>query len=122
MIPAKKNIDAEIRNADPAANPYLFFAAIISAGLDGIKKKISYEPIEKNIYQMTEQEIKDHGIIRLPTNLMEALEEFESDEVIYQAIGKDAADLYIDTKKDEWDQYMVEITDLLNLNFCKIIK
>jgi hypothetical protein len=44
-IPAKKNVDVEIRNADPAANPYLFFAALIHAGLDGIKKKITYEPI-----------------------------------------------------------------------------
>jgi len=49
-IPARKNVDIEIRNPDPAANPYLLYAAIIHAGLDGIKRKIEYDPIPKNIY------------------------------------------------------------------------
>jgi glutamine synthetase len=111
-IPAKNNIDVEVRNADPAANPYLFFAALIHAGLDGIKKKITYEPIPKNIYKMTDEEIKQQGIKRLPTNLMEALEEFERDTVLKEAIGKDAADLFIANKTNEWHRYMTEITDL----------
>ena len=111
-IPAKKNVDVEIRNADPVANPYLLFAAMIHAGLDGIKKKITYEPVTNNIYQMTEAEIKDRGIQRLPTNLMEALEEFEQDAVLMKGIGKDAAELFIENKKNEWHQYMSEITEL----------
>ena len=111
-IPAKKDVDVEIRNADPAANPYLFFAALIHAGLDGIKKKITYEPITKNIYKMTDEEIKHHKINRLPTNLMEALEEFDRDTVLKEAIGKDAADLFIENKTNEWHNYLAEITDL----------
>jgi glutamine synthetase len=110
-IPAKKNIDVEIRNGDAAANPYLFFAAVLHAGLDGIKKKIQYEPIEKNIYKMSE-ESKKLGIKKLPTNLMEALEELEKDEVISRALGKEVVALFIEKKKKEWQQYIGEITDL----------
>jgi len=111
-IPAKKNVDIEVRNADPAANPYLFFAALIYAGLDGIKKKITYEPISRNIYKMTPEEIKKYKIKQLPTNLMEALEEFQKDSVIINGIGRDAADLFIEKKTNEWNRYTGEITDL----------
>ena len=111
-IPAKKNVDIEVRNADPAANPYLFFAALIYAGLDGIKKKITYEPISRNIYKMTPEEIKKYKIKQLPTNLMEALEEFQKDSVIINGIGKDAADLFVEKKTNEWNRYTGEITDL----------
>lgn len=111
-IPAKKNVDVEIRHADPSANPYLFFAALIHAGLDGIKNKISYEPIMKNIYTVTEKEIQEQGIQRLPKSLMEALEEFERDPVLYEGIGEDAGELYIKNKTQEWNDYTSEITDL----------
>jgi glutamine synthetase len=110
-IPAKKNLDVEVRNADPATNPYLFFAALIHAGLDGIKKKTSYDMISKNIYHMSDEEIKQHGIKRLPTNLMEALDEFKRDTVLMEAIGHDGADLFIENKTQEWHKYMGEITD-----------
>jgi len=111
-IPAKKNVDVEIRNADPAANPYLFFSALIYAGLDGIKKKTSIEPVSRNIYKMTEEEIKKFKIKQLPTNLMEALEEFKRDTVLVNGIGKDSADLFVEYKTKEWNRYMGEITDL----------
>jgi glutamine synthetase len=111
-IPAKKNVDIEIRNADPASNPYLFFAALIYSGLDGIKKKISYKPVSRNIYQMTEEEIKKYKIKQLPTNLMESLEELQKDKVLIDGIGRDAIDLFIEKKIKEWNLYMGEITDL----------
>jgi len=111
-IPAKKNVDIEVRNADPAANPYLFFASLIYAGLDGIKKKIIYKPVSRNIYQMTDEEIKKYKIKQLPTNLMESLEELQKDKVLIDGIGKDAIDLFIEKKIKEWNLYMGEITDL----------
>ena len=110
-IPARKNVDVEIRNPDPAANPYLLFAMIIYAGLDGIKKKIEIDPIEKNIYKMSER-VKDLGIKKLPTNLNEALESLKSDEVLCKALGNDAVDLFIKYKEKEWQQYIGETTDL----------
>jgi len=111
-IAAKKNIDVEIRNADPLANPYLFFAAIIHAGFDGIKKKIEYRPVEKNIYKMTKEELKSYGIDKLPSNLLEALEELENDDTLKQAIGRTLIETYIEKKKEEWKQYMSEISEL----------
>ncbi len=111
-IPAKKDVDVEIRNADPAANPYLLFAGMIHAGLDGIRKKKTYKPVSQNIYDMSEEELEKNNIQSLPTNLMQALEEFESDDVLYNGIGKDAANLFIERKKNEWRLYMDDITDL----------
>jgi glutamine synthetase len=111
-IPAKKNVDIEVRNADPAANPYFLFAALIYAGLDGVKKKTVYESVSRNIYQMTEEDIKKSKIKQLPTNLMEALEELKKDKVLIKGIGKDAANLFIEKKINEWNKYMGEITDL----------
>lgn len=110
-IAARKNVDVEIRNPDPAANPYLLYALMIHAGLDGIKKKIQFEPIEKNIYKMSER-VKDLGIQKLPTNLNEALEALNSDDVLCKAIGKEAVHLFTKYKQKEWQQYIGETTDL----------
>jgi len=111
-IAAKKNIDVEIRNADPSTNPYLFFAAIIHAGLDGIKRKSEYSPIEKDIYKMNKEDLKIYGIKKLPTNLFEALEEFENDDVLQKAIGKEVSEIFMEKKKEEFRKYMQELTDL----------
>ena len=111
-IPAKKNVDIEVRNADPAANPYLFFAALIYAGLDGIKRKITYNPVSRNIYKMSDEEIKQYKIRQLPTNLMESLEELQKDKVLKDGIGRDATDLFIEKKINEWNKYTGEITNL----------
>jgi glutamine synthetase len=111
-IAAKKNIDIEIRSADPTANPYILYAAIIYAGLDGIKNKIELEPIEKNIYKMTKQEIAQNKIERLPQNLSEALNELESDTVLTKSIGKELIDIYIRKKRQEWNKFLTEISDL----------
>ncbi|MFH1101560.1 MAG: glutamine synthetase beta-grasp domain-containing protein [Methanobacteriota archaeon] len=88
-MPGEALIRANLYDVD--MNPY-------RAGLDSIKKKISYDPIMKNIYKMTDEDIKQHGIKRLPTNLMEALEEFKQDTVLMDAIGKDGAELFIQNK------------------------
>ncbi|HEC94741.1 MAG TPA: type I glutamate--ammonia ligase [Thermoplasmatales archaeon] len=109
-IPAKKKVDVEIRNADPAANPYLFYAAILHAGIDGIKKKIMFEPVEKNIYQMSNREIKNNNIKRLPASLIEALEELEKDDILKRGLGKEAITLLIEKKKKEWQRYMEMVT------------
>ena len=110
-IPAKKNVNIEIRNADPAANPYLFYSAMIHAGLDGIQKKTAFDPIETNTYHIDDYD-SVHGVRKLPSNLCEALEELESDDVVKNAIGSTAFELFTNKKRDEWKLYMEEITDL----------
>jgi len=71
----------EYRPPDPSANPYLCFAAILAAGLDGIKKKIDIgDPVEEDIYKLTPERRRQLGIKELPGSLKEALEELESDQ------------------------------------------
>ncbi|MEM2637335.1 MAG: glutamine synthetase family protein, partial [Candidatus Korarchaeota archaeon] len=75
-VPKKKRI--ELRCPDPTANPYLAFAVMLAAGLDGIKKKIDPpEPIEENVYELDKDNQKYRKIECLPTSLEESLNEME---------------------------------------------
>jgi glutamine synthetase len=97
-IPAKKNVDVEVRNPDPAANPYLLLAVIIRSGLEGIKKKIQHRSVEKNLYQM-EEEGKKRSLSKLPGNLMDALEELENDDLVRETLGEEALSLFMEKKR-----------------------
>jgi len=61
---------------------------------------------------MSDEEIKQYKIRQLPTNLMESLEELQKDKVLKDGIGRDATDLFIKKKIDEWNKYTGEITNL----------
>ena len=79
---------AEFRSPDPMCNPYLTFAAMLAAGLDGIKNKI--EPPEStnvNIYHLTAEQRKDMGIEMLPGSLIDAQSELERDSVLTKVMG-----------------------------------
>jgi glutamine synthetase len=70
----------EYRAPDPSSNPYLVFSAVLSAGLDGVKKKLDPgDPVQEDIYKMTKEERVKRGIKTVPANLGEALDELESD-------------------------------------------
>lgn len=111
-IAAKQNVDVEVRNGDPSANPYLFFAALIYAGLDGIKRKIQYEPVEQNIYDMSSNELKTLGIQQLPMSLLEALQELEKDDYLKKQLGEELVSTYIEKKKQELNNYLSEVSDV----------
>ncbi|KSW12257.1 glutamine synthetase [Pyrodictium occultum] len=93
----------EFRSPDPTANPYLAFAAILAAGLDGIKKKIEPgDPVDRNVYEMGEEERRRLGIKQLPRSLDEALDELESDnEFLKPIFTRDILEAYIDVKRRE---------------------
>ena len=93
----------EFRSPDPSANPYLAFAAILAAGLDGVKKKIEPgDPLDKNAYAMTEAERRRLGIRELPRSLDEALDELEADnEFLKPIFTKEAIESYIEVKRAE---------------------
>ncbi|ASJ03636.1 glutamine synthetase [Thermococcus profundus] len=96
----------EYRCPDPSANPYLAFAAVLTAGLDGIRKKI--EPsayVEENVYEMGEAERTELGIETLPSNLGEALEELKRDRVIRDALSGIYRN-FIEYKEREWENYV----------------
>jgi len=112
-IPAKRGSSTrvELRNPDPSCNPYLAIAVMLTAGLDGIDKKIAPPAaVNRNIYEMTRGEKEDQGIPSLPGSLEEALAELEKDEVIKEALGPHAYQRFVEAKQLEWDQYRIRVT------------
>jgi len=101
----------EYRGVDPSTNPYFAFAAILSAGLDGIKKKIDPgDPVDKDVYEMTASEKAQAGIKQLPTTLRDALDALESDELFKEVLGSHIYDGFVDYKSHEWNQYCLYVT------------
>lgn len=102
----------ELRSPDPSANPYLTLALCLMAGLDGIKNKI--EPpasVDRNIFDMSEEERKELGIEALPGTLIEAIVEMEKDDFVQEVLGKHVSERYIAAKKAEWHRYRSQVTD-----------
>jgi len=101
----------ELRCADPMANPYLAFAVMLAAGMDGIKNGYKLpDPLEENIYELTEADIKLRKINTLPATLRAALRELENNEVIRGALGETAFQRYYDAKMDEWMEYSASVS------------
>uniref|UniRef100_A0A7C4TVY1 Glutamine synthetase n=1 Tax=Caldisericum exile TaxID=693075 RepID=A0A7C4TVY1_9BACT len=108
---SEKTKRIEFRSPDPTANPYLLFAVVLKAGLDGIKNKIDPgEPAnEINIFEENE---KFPGKYKtLPSTLKEAIEALKKDEVILETLGNQIAKKYIEAKEVEWDEYRIAVTD-----------
>jgi len=102
----------EYRAPDPACNPYLAFAAMLSAGLDGVEK--GYEcppPVERNVYEMTAEEREEAGIAQLPGDLGEAVEVAESSELLRRTLGDHVFEKFIENKKIEWQRYRAQVTE-----------
>jgi glutamine synthetase len=96
----------EFRCPDPLCNPYLGYAVILEAGLDGIRKKTEPgEPVETNVYHLNDAQRRELGVGVLPTSLKEALEEWKSDEICIKALGKENAEKYMGLKMQEWKEY-----------------
>ncbi|MBD3255237.1 MAG: type I glutamate--ammonia ligase [Candidatus Lokiarchaeota archaeon] len=101
----------EYRGVDPSTNPYFAFAGILSAGLDGIKKKIEPgDPVDKDVYEMSASEKKAAGISQLPTTLRDALDALESDELFKDVLGSHIYDAFVDYKTHEWNQYCLYVS------------
>jgi glutamine synthetase len=102
---------AEIRCPDPACNPYLTFAALLHAGLEGIEKGYELEaPMETNLYHLTPEQRVDQGIVSLPETLGEAIDEFSHSELMRKAFGDHIFDNYVKLKRKEWDEYRIQLT------------
>ena len=102
----------EFRSPDPACNPYLTFSVMLAAGLEGIEK--GYEPpqpVEANVYEMTDEERRKRGIGTLPSSLWDAIQLTEKSELVRKALGDHVFEAFIKNKKIEWDQYRTQVTD-----------
>jgi glutamine synthetase len=108
----ESTVRAELRNPDPAANPYLAFAVMLAAGLEGIEK--GYElpaGVEPNIYKMDAQERAAAGLTMLPNNLYEAITETQSSDLVRRALGDHAFERFVTNKLNEWYEYREQVTD-----------
>lgn len=102
----------ELRSPDSAANPYLALAVCMAAGLDGIRNKIvPPDSVDKNIFNMTEEERKERGIDRLPETLLDALKALEEDEYIKDVLGEHAVKRFLKVKKQEWADYTASVSN-----------
>jgi len=100
----------ELRSPDPSCNPYLAFAAMIAAGVDGIQNKIDPgDSVTFNIYALSAEERIARGIHSLPGSLAEALDALEADEVIKEALGPHVCTHFIGGKRIEWDVYRTQV-------------
>jgi glutamine synthetase len=104
---------AELRFPDPSCNPYLAFAVMLAAGLDGIEKNTSCPaPVnELNIYQMSESELEELGIAQLPGSLGEALDELNQDPLMKETLGQNAYEAFVRAKRAEWGEYRTRVMD-----------
>jgi glutamine synthetase len=111
-IPAKRGLATrvELRCPDPSSNPYLTFAVIATAGLDGIEKGLEVPaPVNEDIFHMSEEVRADYGIENLPGSLEAALTELESAAIGRKALGNHVYDEYVAMKKAEWDSYRTAV-------------
>ena len=101
----------ELRFPDPSANPYLAFAVMLAAGLDGIKKGLTApEPVTEDVFEWTVAEREAHGVGVLPSSLNEALDELAQDEVVKGALGEHIYEAYMRAKRMEWDEYRIHVS------------
>lgn len=101
----------ELRCPDPSANPYLAFAVMLRAGLEGIEK--GYEapdPVEENLYHFDESERARRNIQTLPGSLFEALQEMEKDELVRETLGDHITERLMEAKREEWDDFRMRVT------------
>ena len=102
----------ELRCPDPVGNPYLQFAVMIAAGLEGIEKGYKLPtPVDENIFAMNKQEIKQLDIQTLPSNLGEAIELTAKSELVRNTLGRHIFERFVKIKRMEWDEYRIQVTD-----------
>jgi len=105
-------VRAELRCPDPSANPYLAFAVMLAAGLDGIERGLAApKPVEEDVYHFDDRRLAELNIASLPGTLEEALDEFESDPLLKDALGQHAFEAFMRAKRAEWDEYRTQVTD-----------
>ena len=107
----EKGTRIECRFPDPSCNPYLAFAAMLAAGLDGIERNLEPpKPVEERVYGYEEEKRRTLGIRTLPESLQEASFELASDKVIADALGAHVVERLLTVQKKDWDGYKTQVT------------
>jgi glutamine synthetase len=101
----------EYRAPDPACNPYLAFACMLEAGLEGIRRGLEPpEPVERNVYTMSADERRRLGIGELPGDLAQAIAAAEKSELLPRVLGAHVFEKLLENKRIEWEQYRVRVS------------
>jgi glutamine synthetase len=112
----------EYRSPDPACNPYLAFAVMLAAGLEGIEKEYPLaDPTEENVFEMTEDERIARGIDLLPGDLHEAIEAAEGSELLRNSLGDHVYESLVKNKRIEWDAYRTHVTDFERERYLSVL-
>jgi glutamine synthetase len=107
----EKSTRVECRCPDPACNPYLAFSVMLAAGLKGIEEGYELpEPVEEDIFRMSEETRQQRGIVSLPGSLAEAVAETEKSELVREALGDHIFEKFIANKRIEWDDYRTHVS------------
>ncbi|XIF20308.1 MAG: type I glutamate--ammonia ligase [Acetilactobacillus jinshanensis] len=112
-IPSSRGVQTrlELRSADPTANPYMALAAVLEAGLDGLRNKMVPPPsTDRNIYRMNARERHEDHIYNLPDNLRDALKALKQDPVMKRALGPKLFNTFITAKTFEFNSYRLQVS------------
>ncbi|MFC1899486.1 glutamine synthetase family protein [Chloroflexota bacterium] len=102
----------EFRSPDPACNPYLTFSVLLAAGLKGIEEGLKVpDPVEENVYEMSEEERNKRNIGTLPGSLQEAVALTERSELVRKTLGDHVFSAFIENKKIEWNNYRTQVSE-----------
>ena len=85
---------------------------MLAAGLDGIRNQLpAGKRNDRNLYEISVEELKAEGIDLLPANLNEALDALENDTVILGALGSPYGEYYLQVKREEWKEYHDSVSE-----------
>lgn len=102
----------ELRCPDPSCNPYLAFAAMLTAGLDGVERGLTApSPTEEDVFHWDTDKLAEMGVATLPGSLNEALDALAEDSTIQNALGDHAYAAFDRAKRQEWDEYRIRVTE-----------
>ncbi len=106
-----KGTRCELRSPDPSGNPYLQFAVMLAAGLNGIEEKlVPPKRVERDVYSLSSSERRALGIEELPDNLRYALALMEESNLVRETLGDHIFNHFLHIKRKEWDEYKTRVT------------
>ncbi len=107
----EKAVRCELRSPDASTNPYLAFAVMLAAGLDGLEGKMTPpNPVEENIYEFTDKKAKRMRIRTLPGSLNTSIKKFEKSALAKEAFGEHAFEKFIEAKKSKVAEYRLHVS------------
>jgi glutamine synthetase len=102
----------ELRCPDPSCNPYMAFAVMLAAGIDGIERELPLaEPVEENLYHFSEEDLLHRNVATLPSTLGEAIGEMLADDIVCDALGEHVVSRLVEAQKQDWDAYRRHVGD-----------